>query len=828
MQKTQPKTHIQRSAPQSGSWGRKVKVGEWEDDELSEGDFDTEEDSLDAVEDKKAVVPPTGKSAKEDTKEKKDRQTAKEDAEIAALEKRLGIAGRAKLPKSFEEDGLVDILGELEDGEGSKRKRDEGREWLERKRRRREQKAEIESGSEDDDKNVRLQNIDESIDEEEDGDGLDDLLGVSSDEESGEEEDDELEEDQDPFDMSGSGEDSDPPPPKRVRENPYVAPGASSSKPESKYIPPSLRGAPDSDAEANARLKRQTQGLLNKLSEANIISILGDVEKLYSSNPRQYVTTCLLDILMGLAADRTVLNDTFIILHAGFITAVYKIIGPDFGAQLLERLVQGFDEEYRQAQVDASLTKAPVNLMSLLTQLYNFQMISCALIFDFIRFFLDSLSETNTELLLRIVRLSGSQLRQDDPSALKDIVLLLQKTIVKTGEGNLSVRTKFMVEAIDDLKNNKTKAGATANAITAEHGQRMKRTIGTLNQRNVKATEPLRITLADVRDSGKKGKWWLVGASWKGHDTQDKVTERSSKDVANLGDDAEQLELEGEVSLEALARSQGMNNPVRRAIFSAIMSAVDPADAYARVLRLNLKRKQESEIPHVLLHCVGAEASYNPYYTVLARRILSEMPKLRRKFEFVLWDLFKRMGENKDDDDDSADEDGTAVDKLSMPSLVSYAKLYADLVVHNMIRLTAFKALDYMHLHKQTVMFMEVFFITLILTCSKKERAGKTDGKSLVELFDCVLELPRFATGLQFFLERHISKTELASSKSDRKKIAKVCGELVQLLQIGEDLEGDHDMDADALDDYGTLGSHFCHPANTRESVGKKQQATAS
>lgn len=85
-------------------------------------------------------------------------------------------------------------------------------------------------------------------------------------------------------------------------------------------------------------------------------------------------------------------------------------------------------------------------MIVLLSELYNFQVISSPLVFDVIRGLLESgLSEFCMELLLKIVRSkhyncpvaslidvwldSGQQLRQDDPSALKDIIQIVQAKV---------------------------------------------------------------------------------------------------------------------------------------------------------------------------------------------------------------------------------------------------------------------------------------------------------------------------------------------------------------------------------------------------------------
>lgn len=670
---------------------------------------------------------------------------ADDDAEIAALEKKLGLKGKkSKSPKSFEDDGLDDLLegldGDDEDSGNKKRKRSEDDEWLKQKRMKVQQKAKKDDVSDDEDEEEEEDmQFDDEDDEDEDGsigddmdmiDGLLDGLG----EDSGAEDDDDMEgldgeeddlsdddnqdmdddlaeDDEDGFESFGDddedeGEDDDDddepePAPKKQRENPYIAPvtATTASKtpaaPAGKYVPPSLRGPPSSDAEALQHLRRQLQGLLNRLSEANLISILQSVEKIYADNPRQYVTSTLIDLLIGLICDRTTLQDTFLILHAGFIAAIYKVVGIDFGAQVIERIVNNFDKHYSPDN-DETAGKETANLMSLLSELYNFGVVGGNLVFDYIRLFLNTLSEANTELLLRVIRNSGPQLRSEDPSALKDIVVLLQKQVTVVGGDNLSVRTKFMIETINSLKNNRMKTGAAASAIVSEHTTRMKKTIGTLNNRStLKASEPLRIGLSDIRDTDKKGKWWLVGASWMDpgkHATTAKEEEQERKASASttaVTVDTSVSASEGTTDLLTLARQQGMNTDIRRAIFVTIMSASDFKDANVRLLKLNFKKAQQLEIPRVLMHCVGAENVYNPYYTLIAKALCGEK-RMVKAFQFGLWDLFKRMGE-RDDEDSGADDEDDADEDMGTRKIVNLAKFFAHLIVDAGLSITCLK-----------------------------------------------------------------------------------------------------------------------------------------
>ena len=115
----------------------------------------------------------------------------------------------------------------------------------------------------------------------------------------------------------------------------------------------------------------------------------------------------------------------------------------------MQNVVSSYEHHYSTTSatpdeaIGNSLGKECSNLIVLLSELYNFQVISCVLIYDIIRTLLSAeLSEFVVELLLKLLRSryqysdhliaadwlrdSGQQLRQDDPSALKDIVQIVQ------------------------------------------------------------------------------------------------------------------------------------------------------------------------------------------------------------------------------------------------------------------------------------------------------------------------------------------------------------------------------------------------------------------
>ena len=338
----------------------------------------------------------------------KDR-LAEDDAEIAALERVLGMKDTKKLPKSFGDDGLDVLLEGLdsaptaEDGVGSKRQRREEEEWLRAKRmkastsnRKGVRQAELDNvrdNLEEQPPNRDSGNEDNGLVNYSDlGDSSENSAAIDSSEETSFE---------DFSDEQTSCQISQP----RVRENPYIAPVTTlKTTASSKYVPPSKREASVDEAENSLRLRRQAQGLLNRLSEANLLSIVKEYEELYRVNPRQMVTSALIELLTGLLCDPMNLQDTFIILHAGFIAAMHRVIGSDFGAQMLTRIDDEITSFSQRVDREISTGKKTNNLVSLLAHLYNFKVVGCGLIFDYVRLFLGELSETHTELLLKILR----------------------------------------------------------------------------------------------------------------------------------------------------------------------------------------------------------------------------------------------------------------------------------------------------------------------------------------------------------------------------------------------------------------------------------------
>lgn len=229
------------------------------------------------------------------------------------------------------------------------------------------------------------------------------------------------------------------------------------------------------------------------------------------------------------------------------------------------------DDSTTQDASNDTRGKEASNLLVLLSELFNFGVISHVLVYDLIRGLLSgTLTELRVELLLKIARDAGQQLRTVDPGALKDIIQIVHTKVPKDPAA-MSSRTRFMLETLTNLKNNKVKkvaGGGAAGSAGAEAVERMKKFLGGLSKKkHVKTHEPLRVTLEDLHSAESKGKWWLVGAAWGGDPLVDRQQDSAGSDAtAKKTESAENLLLK-------LAKKQGMNTDIRRSIFVVLMSS---------------------------------------------------------------------------------------------------------------------------------------------------------------------------------------------------------------------------------------------------------------
>ncbi|CVK86658.1 related to SGD1-involved in HOG pathway [Fusarium mangiferae] len=743
------------------------------DDLMDDEEDDNDEDEEEEEEEKKNTK---AKSGKKGVSKAVQERLAQDDAEIEAFERKLGIKkGRKSLPQSFREDGLGDLLGNLSGEEDvsdndndNKKRKSEYDDWLASKRRKTVEPAgrqKVRDVPEDEERDDDTGLDDESGDDDEDMDLMDENDedgGDLDNEPSGGFDDDE----------EGDVTDTTPAQP-RQRENPYVAPTTGVTV--AKYVPPSLRRAANSEEERKSRLRKQVQGLINRLTDANILSIVKSVEELYQNNARGDVTDVITDAIMAQISKPESLPDQFFVLTGGFAAAIYRLIGSSFGSVLIRRIVEDFGGHYEQASkgqnAESAIQKEASNILTLLSQLYVFEVVTCKIIFDYMERLLSDLNEINVELLLRICRMAGRMLKQDDQQSLKHVSGVLNQSLSKVGYTNISARTKFMVETITDLTKGKKKARGLDFTVVSEHVQRMKKRLGELKSqsRRLDGLAPMGVGLVDIEGAETRGKWWLVGASVpttlldkskKGHVSDAEMSDHEDMDIV-LPDYPKK------------ARAQGLSGTAQIAIFTALMTASNFEHAYRQFVNLRLKKDDQLALATVLVQCVGSEMQYNPYYALVGGKACLSNSRIRFAIQDRLWKIFRSLGESMFGEAPEEDESADAERMKDERRIANVAKFYAALVADGTLNIAILKPLELPEANHWTSMFVQLFILALLKECRSKKKDTEEDMK-LKKIFGVARDLPGLAAGIHWMIRKKVRRTKLVSAK-ESKKLEGVC-----------------------------------------------------
>ncbi|ORZ30552.1 armadillo-type protein [Catenaria anguillulae PL171] len=451
-------------------------------------------------------------------------------------------------------------------------------------------------------------------------------------------------------------------------------------------------------------LARKLAALANKLSESNLEPLATDLEQLYSSYPRQAVTSALTAQILASVAEKVHLHDTFVMTYAALLALAGTSIGQEVVAGFVQAAVTKWlgmvEGEGKDGEPDRQQREA-ANVLVLIGHLYNFGLVGCGLVYDMVRELCAEVTEDKVELVLKLVKLCGLQLRHDDPSSLRDMSSLLTTSATSHLASPLSFRLKFMLETVSDLAAGKAARhlffSPTDHPLFKLAANAHRRRPGLLK------LEPLRPTLDDIKHVKTRGMWWRVGSAWVGHDTQ-KIKQAAAKAKTS------------ESKLLQLARAHGMNTDVRRAVFVAVMSAEDYLDAYERVTKLGLTEKQEREVVRVVVHCLQQEKAFNAYYAVLVQHLCSVKHAHKITLQYTLWDYLK-------------DEAGSAPEVLSgagskeaakySRKLAIMAKLVAHLVRTGAVPMAVLRILDPTRLSNHQVRFLRVFVPEVRRVCEE-------------------------------------------------------------------------------------------------------------
>jgi len=150
-----------------------------------------------------------------------------------------------------------------------------------------------------------------------------------------------------------------------------------------------------------------------------------------------------------------------------------------------------------------------------------------------------------------------------------------------------------------------------------------------------------------------------------------------------------------EARLLSLAAEQRLSTEVRKAVFVAIMGSDDYIHAFDRISKLKVKKAQKAEVVRVLMHCCGAEATFNAFYALLAARLCSAHREYKFAFHFAMWDAFKQLHD------------------APLNKVANTAKLLAQLLNRGALPVTVLKVVRWHDLDQRALFFWQVHVLCM-------------------------------------------------------------------------------------------------------------------
>ncbi|XP_058064783.1 nucleolar MIF4G domain-containing protein 1 homolog isoform X2 [Anopheles bellator] len=538
-----------------------------------------------------------------------------------------------------------------------------------------------------------LESDDSFDDEDGDDDGLDDILdGLESDADS---------ERGDPAPPANDGTWEDIYGRKRDKAGNVIKEDPAAGVLGNKYVPPHLRAKLEASKAGTStdpkqqekllRLKRQLKGQVNRLAESNVHRISIELDNLYMQNARYDMNSTLTSLILDAIVAPSLTPERMVLEHTLLVAILHANVGSEVGSHFLETVAERFLAQALTIATIANEEKQLDNCVQILCHLYTFDIVKGKLVYEVLRKLLECFNEKAVECILLVLRTIGFILRKDDPLALKDLIMAVQKQAASApDELKNDPRVKFMLDTLLAVKNNNMNKIPQYDPTLVEHFRKLLKGMITSG----KYISTLNIGLQDIVNIPERGKWWLVGSAW--HDAPTSATEKGKSTAGHDGTGGEFSE-----QLLELARQQRMNTDDRRNVFCILMSAEDYLDAFEKLLRLSIKDLRI--VVSVIMHCSLAEKDYNPYYSVLSQKFCDYDRRYQLAIQFALWDRLKE------------------IHALKQQQLRNLGHYVTHLIAEGGLPLSCLKVIDFSDIDKVSLRLMRQVMLGLLLAADENK-----------------------------------------------------------------------------------------------------------
>lgn len=449
------------------------------------------------------------------------------------------------------------------------------------------------------------------------------------------------------------------------------------------------------DPKLDQNLENRARGLINRLAAQTMPFVSSEFEKLYSTHHRSLVNLTIFKNIETSIINKAALTKRKLVAELMLLVSYLSSkISDEIGASLVHTLVFKFEKLYKSKcnEDDKSLN----NIVSCLVNLYLIGLISSKVIFEVTkRICSKDFKPKSVELLILIVQTVGFQLRKDNPSLMRQLIVMAQ-TQARTlkSDSEIGKRVEFMIEALDAIRNNNVnKLGNYGCDIDTDT---IELTLKSLIQRK---KLPESLSDASYEEILNSSNWYLLETRLdeeksKAKDGQTKETETTSKTDLKI------------------CKALGLNKPSERTVFSALLRASDYIEASNVIIGFGMNHCSDAML--VCIHLAIHEKKYNPFHHELINNLCKFNRRYKMAAKFAIQDKIRCLSQ------------------MNSVRVSVFQRLCLELVKSDAIPITILKAVEWADLNSSTKMFL-TYMLESISALDDPERRkimSKVEAKS--------------------------------------------------------------------------------------------------
>ncbi|XP_055330180.1 pre-mRNA-splicing factor CWC22 homolog [Paramacrobiotus metropolitanus] len=346
-------------------------------------------------------------------------------------------------------------------------------------------------------------------------------------------------------------------------------------------------------------LKKSLHGMINKINVENIVKVTEEILKENIVRGR--------GLLVKSCIDAQTQSPTFTHVYAALI-AVINTKFPQIGELILKRLINNFRKGYRRNQKTACLSAC-----RFIAHLVNQQVADEIVALEIVTLLLENHTLDSIELAVGFLKECGNKLQQSTPKGLNAI---FDQFRTLAYESDLDKRVGYMLEVLAQIRKDGFKdhpAVAPGLDLVDEEDQ-FTHTLTLEDEHD--SEDILNVFKFDPEYEVNEDKYKSIRKQILGESESE--GEEGESDEESDEEKGEKPATENDTAIVDSTETNLV--ALRRNVYLTIQSSLNFEECVHKLLKLELKPGQETEICHMIVDCCAQQRTYEKFFGLLAGR----------------------------------------------------------------------------------------------------------------------------------------------------------------------------------------------------------------